>query len=285
MFITIINDSRDQNAFARQATRATALFGCAVAMIWVRDDLEAAGNLVDALDAGEGREGVVLVNVAPRQKNGKKLEHGSVGFSNVETVKRENGSPFGYFYYGKTLVVSSVDGVTLSLVKKLGITDRINVLDIAATGRVLVEKGVIDSAVAERMAATQFRSYEFLPRVAQWIISGEPVVSSEQLLLVRHSFRDGGEAPDAPKAIWWVDSFGNAKTTLLPEDISFAEGKEIQTRFGPLPCFTLLKDVPDGVAAMVIGSSGIGDKRFLEIVVQGQSAAERFHLASGSIIC
>lgn len=272
MFLTIINDSRDGNAFGRQATRTPSLFSCAVATVGVRDDLEAAGNLVDALDAGEGREGAVLVNVAPRQKNGKKSEHGSVGFSGVEVVKKENGSPFGYFWYGKTLVVSSVDGLTLSLIKKLGIADRINVLDIAATGEALVEEGVIDAAVAERMAATQFRSYEFLPRAAQWIMNGKPVVSVEQPI----------ESPDAPKAVWWIDSFGNAKTTLLPGDVSFVEGKEMQTCVGSLPCFTSLKDVPDGVAAFVAGSSGIGDKRFLEIVVQGESAAERFGLVSGS---
>ncbi|MBI4224944.1 MAG: SAM-dependent chlorinase/fluorinase [Candidatus Sungbacteria bacterium] len=275
MFLTIINDSRDQNAFGRQATRAMSLFGCAVATVGVADDLEAAGNLVDALDAAEEREGVVLVNVAPRQKNGKKLDHGSVGFSTTEVAHKENGSPFGYFYYGKTLVVSSIDGVTLSLIKKLGITDRINVLDIAATGKALAERGVVNSAIVERMKTTQFRSYEFLPRVAHWIVSGQPVVSVEQPV----------EAPDAPKAVWWVDSFGNVKTTLSSDDISFADGKEVQTLFGSLPCFTSLKDVPDGAAAIVIGSSGISNKRFLEIVVQGQSASERFGLVSGSKVC
>lgn len=275
MFLTIINDSRDGNAFGRQATRSAALFGCGVATVGVRDDLEAAGNLVDVLDAGEGREGAVLVNVAPRQHNGKKTKGGSVGFAGVEAAKKENGSPFGYFWYDKTLVVSSIDGLTLSLVKKLGIAEKINVLDIAATGVALVEKKMLDPVAAERMRATQFRSYEFLPRVARWITGGAGVVSNEQQL----------EAPDAPKAVWWIDSFGNAKTTLLPEDVSFAEGTEVKTHFGSLPCFVSLKDVPDGVAAMTIGSSGIGDKRFLEIVVQGENAAERFHLVSGSLVC
>lgn len=275
MFLTIINDSRDQNAFGRQQTRAISLFGCAVTTVGVRDDLEAAGNLVDILDAGEGHEGVVLVNVAPRQKNGKKSEHGSVGFVGTEVLKKENGSPFGYFWHGKTLVVSSIDGVTLSLVKKLGIADQINVLDIAATGKALVEKGIISAEVADCMATTQFRSYEFLPRVAQWIANGEPIVSVGESLL----------APEIPKAVWWIDSFGNAKTTLLSGDVPFVEGKEIQTCFGSLLCVTSLKDVPDGVAAIVIGSSGIGDRRFLEIFVQGESAAERFGLICGSPVC
>lgn len=295
MFITIINDSRDGNALGRSATRAMSLFGCAVAAIGVVDDLEAAGNLVDALDAGEGGEGVVLVNVAPRQGHGKKLDKGLVGFvplrgiSHSETdssdvAKRENGSPFGYFYYGKTLVVSSIDGVTLSLVKKLAITDRIMVLDIAATGKAMAGKGIISAEIAERMATTQFRSYEFLPRVAQWIMHGETVVSIGPPLLARQSLGVGGDVPQLPKAIWWIDSFGNAKTTLLPDEILFAEGKNVETLFGSLPYHASLKDVPDGDAALIIGSSGIGDKRLLEIIVQGGSAAERFHLVSGSLV-
>ena len=218
---------------------------------------------------------MVLVNVAPRQKNGKKLGHGSVGFYGIEVARKDNGSPFGYFWHGKTLVVSSIDGVTLSLVKKLGIADRINVLDIASTSKALAERGMIDPTVVERIVTTQFRSYEFLPRVAKWIGDGQAVVSAEQPL----------ETPDAPKAIWWIDSFGNAKTTLLAEDVSFAEGKEMKTRYGSLPCVPSLKDVPDGVAAVIIGSSGIGDKHFLEIVVQGGSAAERFGLVSGVLVC
>lgn len=36
MFLTIINDSRDENAFGRQATRAMSLFGCAVSGVVAR---------------------------------------------------------------------------------------------------------------------------------------------------------------------------------------------------------------------------------------------------------
>ena len=28
--------------------------------------------------------------------------------------------------------------------------------------------------------------------------------------------------------IWFIDNFGNAKTTILPEDIGYEEGKELQ---------------------------------------------------------
>ncbi|MBI1839007.1 MAG: hypothetical protein HYR95_01760, partial [Candidatus Colwellbacteria bacterium] len=103
MNITIINDCRDANAAGRQAARAATLLGGTVAFIGVTNDLEASGNLIDALDAIEGKGGIVLVNVAPRNGTAKKWE---------------NGTPFGYFWYKETLVLASVDGLTLSLVKK-----------------------------------------------------------------------------------------------------------------------------------------------------------------------
>src|SRR5688572_12965729 len=98
MFVTIINDCKDENAFGRQATKAAALFGCSIVTVGVDSDIEAAGNLIDCLDAGEGKEGVILVNVAPRHGDAKKWP---------------NGTPFGYFLYKETLVVTSIDGLTL----------------------------------------------------------------------------------------------------------------------------------------------------------------------------
>src|SRR5512141_546524 len=115
MFVTLINDCRDANAFGRQATKAGALLGRLVVTVGVRNDLEAAGNLVDALDAAEGREGVILVNVAPRNGDAKKWP---------------NGTPFGWFKCGGTLVVASIDGLTLSLAKKLGLFEAVHVFDI-----------------------------------------------------------------------------------------------------------------------------------------------------------
>jgi hypothetical protein len=59
--------------------------------------------LVDMLDAStEEKEGVILVNVAPREKTKNRWE---------------NGTPFGFFYVGDTLVcASSIGGETLRLV-------------------------------------------------------------------------------------------------------------------------------------------------------------------------
>jgi hypothetical protein len=45
-----------------------------------------------------------------------------------------------------------------------------------------------------------------------------------------------------------------------------------------------LKDVPDGKSGLIVGSSGLWigntNHRFLEIVVRGKSAVDRFKLAS-----
>ncbi len=260
MFITIINDCRDDNAAGRQATRTASLLGFSPAFIGVQSDLEAAGNLVDALDAGEGQEGVVLVNVAPRHGKAKKWE---------------NGSPFGYFFYRKTLVVTSVDRFTLSLVKKLKIIDTLHVIDLPQALEKMVGKEKLSKTSQSHIAQTQFRSYDFLPRAAKWLLEGEKLPRRPWSI---------NQIPDAPKAVWHVDNFGNCKTTLLAEDVAFRVGKDIQLQAGVLPTFSRLKDVPDGARGLVIGSSGIKNKRFLEIVVQGGSAAEYFRLSSGSVI-
>ena len=82
----------------------------------------------------------------------------------------------------------------------------------------------------------------------------------------------------------YKDCFGNCKTSLLPKDVGFAEGKALETKFGSLPCIRRLADVPDNEAAIIIGSSGCGDKRLLELVIQGDSAAKRFGISIGARI-
>jgi len=116
MNITIINDCRDANAAGRQITRTTSLLGDSASFIGVSGDLEAAGNIIDALDALEERPGIILANVAPR--NGK-------------AKKWANGTPFSYFRYKKVLILASVDGLTLSLVKKFKLTQSVTILDIS----------------------------------------------------------------------------------------------------------------------------------------------------------
>jgi S-adenosyl-l-methionine hydroxide adenosyltransferase len=258
MFVTIINDCKDPNAFGRQGTKAAALLGAPVTLVGVNSDLEAAGNLVDVLAAGEGAKGVVLVNVAPRNGAAKKWP---------------NGTPFGWFTYGDTLVVASIDGLTLSLVKKLGIAKEINVFDIPTVMDAVAAQDLIDKDTAEYVKSTQFRSLEFIPRAAAWLVKGWKLPAKPLSI---------ADIADAPAAVWWVDNFGNCKTTLLPEELGEFIDDESFSGLASLQLHDRLKDVSNGDASFVIGSSGMPGRRFIEVMVQGDSAAKRFGLSAGS---
>lgn len=262
----IINDCRDDNAAARQVARVSSILQAQPTFIGVQNDLEAAGNIVDALDAFGGNEGAILCNVAPRSGEGQRWP---------------NGSPFGFFYYGQTVVVTTIDGLTLSLVKKLGVAQEIQVCDLRRTVGFIGATGfnVPHSFHEDYVQNTQFRSYEFSPYLAQYLLDAEfpkdlPGVTSALSM----------EAiPDALAAVWWVDNFGNCKTTLLREELLRILKHPPKVAFPwNLPDRHYLKDVLHLEAAFVEGSSGLGINRFLEIVVRGGDASVKFNLQSGS---
>ncbi len=261
MFISIINDCRDGNTMGRQITRLATLFPNAIISevgISNYKEIEAAGNLIDILDASSGEEGVILVNAAPRHKK-----------------KWPNGTPFAYFWYKKTLVVTTIDGYCLSLVKKLGITKEVMLTDVPTVAHAMSDQGHISKDLADHIAKTQFRSYDYMPRLAKWVMEGYNVP---------HEMYSLEQIDTIPQAVWLIDNFGNAKTTILPEEIGFEAGKTIQTKYGEFVCHTRMKDVAIGDSALIIGSSGIDEKRFIELIVLGGRADETFHLESGSEI-
>jgi hypothetical protein len=262
MFVAIINDCSDENAFGRQVARASVLFGANIVTVGVKFGytLEGAGNLIDLLDSLEGSKGIIMVNLAPRHGEGKKWE---------------NGSPFCYFNYQNALVASTVDGLTLSLVKKLKLTSEVKLLDVTKVIRYSESKGLIDRKKGERIISSQFRSFDFLPRAAKWISEGMDVPYVTYAI---------SKIDEAPKAVWLVDNFGNCKTTLLPKDVDFEPGTILTTKIGDLKCYRRLKDVPINEPGIVIGSSGLNEDRFLEVVVKGKSAAEKFNLGVGSVL-
>ncbi len=271
MFCTIINDCQDYDAIGRQSTRVASLLGINPTFVGVTHELnineeftsaelEAAGCLIDVLDAAEGRKGVVLVNVAHRHGKGKKWP---------------NGTPFGYFWYKETLVISSIDGLALSLVKKLGVAKEIHVMDVPTVMDHLAVKGVVSKEVSEHVKTTQFRSFDFTPRVGAYLVQGGEVPAEVMSV---------DEVIDAPLAVWFVDNFGNCKTTILPEEVGFKADSSLETEIGKLGCYARLKDVPDREKAVMIGSSGIEDKRFLEITVQGANASKILELSVGDIV-
>ncbi len=260
MFVTIINDCRDADEMGRQTTRATVLFpGTNINFLGVNNfsEIEAAGLLIDVMDAGTADEGIIMVNAAPRHGNGKNYE---------------NGTPFGYFYHNKKIIVSTVAGNTLSLAKKFNLIDKLYLTDLPTVVDHFIQKGKFDKDARERTVLTQFRSYEYMPFLAKWLHEKEDVPHNDMSI---------DEIPIAPKMVWWVDNFGNVKTTLLPEEIGFEHGKKIETKVGTFTCYNRLKDVPNGEAGMTIGSSGYQNKRFVEITINGRSAAKEFGLSSG----
>ncbi|RJQ36388.1 hypothetical protein C4552_03820 [Candidatus Parcubacteria bacterium] len=256
MTVTIINDCRDPNALGRQSIRASALLQSPISCIGVDSDLEASGNLIDAIDALDGNEGVILVNVAPR---------------NGVAKRRPNGSPFGYAWNGNVLVLATLDGFTLSLVKKFDIRSPLHEFDVERASREVTGSANAAAFIAE----SQFRSFDFLPRMAAY--------------LLRHKHAAGTplswEAiPDAPHAVWWVDNFGNCKTTITSDELALMPGASLSTRHGPLAFIPALRNVPDNKTALITGSSGLGRKRFLEIVMQGGNAARHLNIASGDTL-
>ena len=241
MFTTIINDCKDDNARGRQESRLASLGATGLSFIGVDSDLEAGMQLIDVLDATEGRPGLILVNVAPRGGH---------------TTQWENGTPFGYFWYHDTLVVASVDGYTLSAVKSLGIVSEIQLLDTHTAAAAMQEAGFITEGAAKHIPLTQFRSFDFIPRAGVFLFKGNELPNETYSL---------ANTPELPKAVWHIDNFGNCKTTLTKYDV---KPGETLTRFGELPFHAQLRDVPDAAEALTEGSSGLGEARFLELVIQ-----------------
>ena len=266
MFTTIITDCKGENEAGRQISRFNS-YGLGPAnLIGVGNGLdfnatiEAAGNLIDVLDATEGREGVVIVNVAPR---GDKKKDG------------ENGTSFAYFYYKNTLVISTIKGYCLSLVIKFGITKKINLLDTKEVLEWAVTEKLIEKGKANYIARSQFRSFDFVPRVAKWLSDGVKLPTQNYPLSTIHQ---------PPSCIWHIDTFGNCKTTLLTERLKDENTeKGIKTNLGTFKYYERLKDIVRGETAIYTGSSGMGSFRFLEIATQAKKggAAKNLNLKTG----
>lgn len=266
MFTTIITDCYEDNEAGRQVTRFNSLNLGPASLFGVgsnlSDDatLEGGINLVDMIDASEGGEGIIVLNVAPRgnQKEG------------------ENGNPFCYFYYKKTLVISSVKGYCLSFLPKFGITDEVNLLDLNNTLSFAKQKGLIDGHLESYIQKTQFRSFDFVPRVARFLIDRHQIPFKKYII----------DKKAIPGSLWCIDAFGNAKTTLISSEANLKVGQIVVTNIGSFLYYNRLKDVPFGETAIYSGSSGFGDKRCLEICVQGipGSASKKLNLKVGDKI-
>lgn len=263
MYVTIINDCHDPVTMNRQVVRAATLFPAThISPVAVGNfaDLEASGAIIDTIDAAMDEPGIILVNVAPRHGKAKKWE---------------NGTPFGHVKYQNTHIFSTVDGAALSLVHKFGLAETVEVYDIPTVLDAMIKHGKLAEHLRDPITNTQFRSYEFLPRVAKWYMNG---------LELPHEIHKLSDFLPAPLSVWYIDNFGNCKTTALASDIGHQAGKTVKTPWGELLCYNRLKDVPNNEPGIIIGSSGYRDQRFIEIVVQGVSAAKHFGIKVGDKI-
>ncbi len=256
MQITIISDCADANARSRQEIRYKALLGNTTNITFIginndlgaKGELEASGCFIDALDAYNDTEGIIVVNVAPR---GAKERY-------------PNGIPFCFGKIGKITVIGTPNCFTLA--KKLGLISEISETDVYT---VCVQ--FLPEAEAKRISLSQFRSFEYLPHLTNWIYQGKEINAKNGEV---YDFGD-------ENYVWYVDCFGNCKTTIVCE-----EGSEFTNHTTlPYEFIERLTDVPkDGKGYFTKGSSGYKDKRFVEIVVQRQPASKILNLEVGTKI-
>lgn len=242
--LTIISDCLDENAKTRQEIRYSSLIpNITTKFIGATDDIGANGNLVDAIDAYKGAPGIIVVNVAPR--GGKE--------------KYPNGIPFCFHQFGELLIVGTPNCFELSY--KLGLFSKTNETDVLT-----VCSKYLPEAEAQRIAESQFRSYEYLPLLVKWILESKKIEAKEISI-----------TPFSKESVvWHIDNFGNCKLTAIDQ----AE----LSKFSKMRFFERLTDVPeDGQPAIIRGSSGYKE-RFLELVVKRGNASRKLGLGIGSIV-
>lgn len=273
--LSIITDCADPNARARQELAYNQLFdNPSLTFLGVdtatskAPELEVAGNLVDQLDVlsrfGSGdRDSGIVAQVAQRGSE-IKLQH-------------DNGPAFCFFEHKNTLVAATLNNC-LVFARDEGLVRDVEVVDIPTVVEAAVQDGRLTREEAETIANTQFRSLEFLPLLMRWVkdnrnVPSKTVTLTEDVL------------PPAKPVIWHIDNFGNGKSNMHPEAIGFEDGMEVELACGKLAvCHTRLADVRTGEAALTVGSSGYGKRKWLEVVVGKGRADTKLSLSVGTAV-
>lgn len=255
--IFAFTDCKDPNALTRLEARLTILFeNSSIHGVGINTDIEASGCILDTLDALRisKRPSVIIGNLAPRSDKHYK-----------------NGAPFYVGHVGTTNIVATKTCFTL--LAKLNLITTIYETDVET-----VCKKFLPIAEAKRIANSQFRSFEYVPRLAHWVHTKKKIPSTPLVLSTK-----------TLDQVWWVDNFGNCKTTVTEAELKKYVSKSVVTltihnKKIKLPFYQKLADVPKGVLAVIIGSSGYKDTRFAEIVIQGKSASALLKIVSGTEI-
>lgn len=248
------------DATDRFRNRCRVIFGSEPFCRAVSDDIVAACATLAILDAKRGAPTVININIAPR---GTKIQ-------SIVTEKPENGTPFGFVKYHKTLITSTLKGCEFSLIKKFFGVQTFGLLKVPVVMEYMARLKRVTREHAEHVCNSQFRSFEFQPDVAAWLWAGEKVPYDRISM---------NEIPDMPGVVWKIDNFGNCCTTIHTHEIADAiASKKVKTRWGTLPYYARLADIPKGTVALVSGSSGYGfgtSRRFLEIMAGGMGNAAK----------
>lgn len=266
--ITVINDCGDRNERLRILTRLDTLFPRVGIRFCEVDgehrDLEAAGNIIDALDArgGGAAPGLILGNTA---------------FREPEKSGDANGAPFGHCLINNVLLFSTIRGRILSLVQDFFGIKHIHVVEPREALQSIVDTGHLEVEWVDHIANSQFRSFELQPLLAERLLGGFTVPYRKETLVCAKPGR----------VVWWVDKHGNCKTTVTTSQCELKplrDGNELATKFGTLKYFRRLNDAPRGVPSVTTGSSGLGagpDSRFLEIAIRMGNAAKELKIKVG----
>ncbi len=252
--IAVVSDCGGQ-AMSRMMTRLLALHSDAVCVPYESATImEASGNVVDALDALAGRPGAIVCNSAPRkharETNGDTIVYGCVR--------------------GHAIVVATVG--TLGMLKKLVPDFSASAIDVDAFMNYL--------SLGERRRFN-FRGLEVIPHILRSVRdrSNLSKVSSPH-----HTF------PAVSQCAWLVDRIERKRTNiklsiLRCEAPWFVPGQKVMIQFSGLSvrtmtCYERLTDIPENNFGIYEGSSGYGDNRFLEVAVNGGSAAVQLNVGT-----
>lgn len=253
--IFAFTDCKDQNALTRLEARLAVLFDeSTIHAVGINTDREASGCILDTLDALriKNKPAIIIGNLAPRSDKHYK-----------------NGAPFYIGYVGKIILIAT--RTCFDLLSKYKLIETIYETDVET-----VCKKFLPQKEAHRIANSQFRSFEYVPLLARWVYEKKKVPS------VKHKLTTVLE-----NQIWWVDNFGNCKTTITRDElkksiVNTSVTLTIHNKKIKLPFYEKLADVPKGNLGIIIGSSGYGESRFAEIVKQGGSASTELKLVSGA---
>ncbi len=267
----VIDDSgKDDNGRIRVRARLSRLLPGVqlVGTIGVDNDVEVALNILDILDA-------VASPWLPDQPKVNEITHLVIANIARRTGSNNHCVTFGYVRFRNVLIITTLSGHELSLLKKLWLKEGvIRSLDISEVIRWAFTEQLIGCEFGGHINKSQFRTFDFVPLLALWLLSGK----DKELPSTYLSWEN---VPDLDSCFAWVDRYGNSKTTIPARPwLKLALdhptlGKE---RF---LCNPTLASVPDNEVGVTRGSSGYWGIRLAEVVKKGGSAADLYDLTTG----